>query len=151
MGQGQPASVSLRARLFPDDPPSGARAWTLLLLAVVIAAFAVYTGWQGSLPQYEQRGGYFALIFALIFLARPFRKDAPLLVALLADVAIVLGGELAPHGLGRRVRAAAYGLLYGGSPIDRLPPPPESSLGLRWEIVATAHGRAMLLVGRKAA
>jgi SAM-dependent methyltransferase len=64
------------------------------------------------------------------------------------DVAIVLGGVLAPHGLGRRVRAAAYGLLYGEQ-IDRLPPPPDSTLGLRWEVVPTAHGRAILLVGRK--
>ena len=66
------------------------------------------------------------------------------------DVAIVLGGELSPHGLGRRLRAMAYGLLYGGSLRDRLPPPPESSLDLRWEIVPTVHGRAILLVGRKA-
>ncbi len=66
-------------------------------------------------------------------------------------MAIVLGGELAPQGLGRRVRAAAYGLLYGGNLRDRLPPPPESSFGLRWEIVPTAHGRAILLVGRKTA
>jgi SAM-dependent methyltransferase len=65
------------------------------------------------------------------------------------DVAIVLGGELAPHGMGRRLRAAAYGLLYGGGQTGRLPPPPESSLGLRWEIVPTMHGRAILLVGRK--
>jgi SAM-dependent methyltransferase len=64
------------------------------------------------------------------------------------DVAIVLSGELAPHGVGRRLRAAAYGLLYGGGRFDRLPPP-ASSLGLRWEIVPTAHGRAILLVGRK--
>lgn len=64
------------------------------------------------------------------------------------DVAIVLGGELAPHGLGRRLRALAYRPLYGrltGQP----PSPPASALGLRWEMVATAHGRALLLVGRK--
>lgn len=64
------------------------------------------------------------------------------------DVAIVLGGELAPHGAGRRLRAAAYRLLYGAQ-ADRLPPPPASPLGFRWEIVPTAHGRAILLVGRK--
>ncbi len=39
------------------------------------------------------------------------------------DVAIVLGGVLAPHGPGRRLRATAYRLLYGGQ-IDHLPPPP---------------------------
>lgn len=65
------------------------------------------------------------------------------------DVAIVLGGELAPDGLGRRLRAAAYRLLYGAQ-ADRLPPPPDSPLGFRWEVVPTAHGRAILLVGRKA-
>ncbi len=66
------------------------------------------------------------------------------------DVAIVLGGELAPHGLGRRLRARAYQLLYGAQ-ADRLPPPPDSPLALGWELVPTAHGRAILLVGRKPA
>ncbi len=65
------------------------------------------------------------------------------------DVAIVLGGELAPHGLGRWLRSRVYRLLYGAQ-ADRLPPPPESTLNLRWEVVPTAHGRAILLVGRKA-
>jgi SAM-dependent methyltransferase len=64
------------------------------------------------------------------------------------DVAIVLGGELAPHGPGRRVRATAYRLLYGWQ-ADQLPAPPESALGLRWERVETVHGRAILLVGQK--
>jgi SAM-dependent methyltransferase len=64
------------------------------------------------------------------------------------DVAIVLGGELAPHGPGRRLRATAYRLLYGRQG-DRLPAPPASALGLRWEVVETRHGRAILLVGRK--
>lgn len=65
------------------------------------------------------------------------------------DVAIVLGGELAPHGPGRWLRARAYRLLYGAQ-ADHLPPPPTSALDLRWEIVRTTHGRAILLVGRKA-
>ena len=64
------------------------------------------------------------------------------------DVAAVLGGELAPHGPGRWLRAAAYRLLYGRG-FDRLPAPPPSTLGLRWEVVPTQHGRALLLVGRK--
>lgn len=64
------------------------------------------------------------------------------------DVAIVLGGELAPHGPGRRARATAYRLLYGRQG-DQLPAPPESMLGLRWEYVESAHGRALLLVGQK--
>lgn len=66
------------------------------------------------------------------------------------DVAIVLGGELAPHGPSRRLRASAYRLLYGAQTV-RLPPPPTSSLNLRWEIVPTLHGHAILLVGRKPA
>lgn len=64
------------------------------------------------------------------------------------DVAIVLGGELAPHGLGRRLRAAAYSLLYGAQ-ADHPPPPPASPLDFHWEVIPTAHGRAILLVGRK--
>jgi ubiquinone/menaquinone biosynthesis C-methylase UbiE len=64
------------------------------------------------------------------------------------DVAIVLGGELAPHGPGRRLRAAAYRLLYGRQ-VEHLPAPPATALGLRWEVVETSHGRAILLVGRK--
>lgn len=64
------------------------------------------------------------------------------------DVAIVLGGELAPDSLGRRLRAWTYRPLYGRL-TNSLPPPPDSSLGLRWEIVATVHGQALLLVGRK--
>lgn len=66
------------------------------------------------------------------------------------DVAIVLGGQLTPDNLGRRLRALAYRPLYGdlGGP---LPPPPRSDLGLRWERVGTAHGQALLLVGRRPA
>lgn len=64
------------------------------------------------------------------------------------DVAIVLGGELAPDSPGRRLRAGAYRLLYGGAG-GPLPAPPASTLGLRWERVESAHGRAILLVGRK--
>jgi ubiquinone/menaquinone biosynthesis C-methylase UbiE len=64
------------------------------------------------------------------------------------DVAIVLGGELAPDTLGRRLRAWAYRPLYGRMSAA-LPPPPSSPLGLRWEIVPTAHGQALLLIGRK--
>ena len=64
------------------------------------------------------------------------------------DVAIVLGGELTPDSLGRRLRAWAYRLLYGRM-TNALPPPPASALNLRWEIVMTAHGQALLLVGRK--
>lgn len=66
------------------------------------------------------------------------------------DLAIVLGGELAPHGPGRALRARAYRLLYGGRPL-RSPPLPAGPLALREEIVETAHGRALLLVGRKPA
>ncbi len=65
-------------------------------------------------------------------------------------VAIVLGGELAPHGPGRRVRAAAYRLLYGRRTAP-FPAPPASALALRWETVPTEHGHAILLVGRKPA
>ena len=64
------------------------------------------------------------------------------------DVAIVLGGELAPDSVGRRLRACAYRPLYGRL-TGTLPPPPDSALNLRWEIVATRHGQALLLVGRK--
>ncbi len=64
------------------------------------------------------------------------------------DVAIVLGGELAPDSVGRRLRAWAYRPLYGRM-TNALPPPPNSSLNLRWEIVTTAHGQALLLVGHK--
>lgn len=64
------------------------------------------------------------------------------------DVAIVLGGELTPDSFGRRLRAWAYRPLYGRL-TNTLPPPPDSALNLRWEIVATAHGQALLLVGRK--
>ena len=64
------------------------------------------------------------------------------------DVAIVVGAELAPHGAARALRARAYRLLYGGRALG-LPPLPPSPLGLRQEIVATAHGRALLIVGRK--
>ncbi len=72
------------------------------------------------------------------------------------DVAIVMGGDLAPHGLGRAARARVYRILYGGQGQRRggQPPPPLPSvqdrlLNLREETVATAHGRAFLLVGRK--
>jgi SAM-dependent methyltransferase len=65
-------------------------------------------------------------------------------------VAFVIGGELAPHGPGRRLRARLYRPLYGTA-TGTLPPPPASALGLRWETVATAHGRAILLIGAKAA
>lgn len=65
------------------------------------------------------------------------------------DVAIVLGGELAPDSIGRRLRAVAYRPLYGDLS-GALPPPPPSTLGLRWERATTAHGQALLLVGRKA-
>ena len=65
------------------------------------------------------------------------------------DVAIVLGGELAPDSPGRALRARAYRVLYGGQNL-RLPPLPPSPLGLHEEVVATEHGRALLIVGRKA-
>ncbi len=64
------------------------------------------------------------------------------------DLAVVMGGVLAPHGPGRAARARAYRFLYGGQE-PRLPPLPPSPLDLREETVATAHGRAFLLVGRK--
>jgi ubiquinone/menaquinone biosynthesis C-methylase UbiE len=66
------------------------------------------------------------------------------------DVAIVLGGELASDSFGRRLRTWVYRPLYGRMTND-LPPPPDSALGLRWEIVRTAHGQALLLVGCKPA
>ncbi len=65
-------------------------------------------------------------------------------------LACVLGGELTPDSWGRRLRTIAYRPLYG--PLNRpLPPPPPSTLNLRWERIATAHGQALLLVGRKPA
>jgi SAM-dependent methyltransferase len=64
-------------------------------------------------------------------------------------VAIVLSGELAPHGAGRALRAQAYRLLYQPLTPDRLPPPPPSAIPLRWEIVPTRHGRALVLIGQK--
>lgn len=64
------------------------------------------------------------------------------------DVVIVLGGELAPDSFGRRLRAWAYRPLYGRM-TDPLPLPPASALDLRWQIATTAHGQALLLVGRK--
>lgn len=63
-------------------------------------------------------------------------------------VAFVLGGALAPHGLGRRLRTRLYRPLYGTAG-GTFPPPPASTLALCWETVATAHGRAILLVGKK--
>lgn len=64
-------------------------------------------------------------------------------------VALVMGGELAPHGLGRRLRTLLYRPLYGPT-ITHFPAPPANALALRWETVATPHGRAILLVGHKA-
>jgi SAM-dependent methyltransferase len=64
------------------------------------------------------------------------------------DLVVVLGGELAPHGPARAARARAYRLLYGDRGAHP-PPLPASPLHPRWERVATAHGRALLLVGRK--
>ena len=64
------------------------------------------------------------------------------------DLVVVLGGELSPDSPGRALRARAYRLLYGGQAL-RLPPLPPSALAPRQEIVATEHGRALLLVGRK--
>ena len=64
------------------------------------------------------------------------------------DVAIVVGGNLAPHGLGRALRARVYRVLYGGQ-AQRLPPLPASPLRPRAEVVATKHGQALLIVGRK--
>lgn len=61
-------------------------------------------------------------------------------------VALVVGGELAPHGFGRRLRARLYRPLYGPT-TAHFPAPPASALALRWETVATPHGRAILLVG----
>ncbi len=63
-------------------------------------------------------------------------------------VIFVVGGELAPHGLGRRLRGLLYRPLYGRA-IGTFPTPPASTLALRWETVATAHGRAILLIGGK--
>jgi len=65
-------------------------------------------------------------------------------------VVFVVGGELAPHGLGRRLRARLYRPLYGTA-TGTFPPPPASTLALRWEAITTAHGRAILLIGAKAA
>jgi len=65
-------------------------------------------------------------------------------------VVFVLGGALAPHGLGRRLRGLLYRPLYGTN-AGTFPAPPASALALRWETIATAHGRAILLVGAKAA
>jgi len=62
----------------------------------------------------------------------------------------VVGGTLAPHGLGRRLRALLYTPLYGGAG-GPFPAPPDSTLALRWETVATAHGRAILLIGANGA
>jgi SAM-dependent methyltransferase len=65
------------------------------------------------------------------------------------EVAIVLSGELAPHGIGRALRARAYRLLYQPLTPNRLPPPPAASFPLQWEIVPTRHGRALVLAGQK--
>jgi SAM-dependent methyltransferase len=67
------------------------------------------------------------------------------------DLVVVLGGELTPDSPGRALRARAYRLLYGapGSREPRLHPLPPSALAPRQEFVATEHGRALLLVGRK--
>ena len=65
------------------------------------------------------------------------------------EVAIVLSGELAPHGAGRALRAHAYRLLYQPLTPDHLPPPPSSAIPLRWEVVPTRHGRALVLTGQK--
>lgn len=64
-------------------------------------------------------------------------------------VAIVLSGELDPHGVGRALRARVYRLLYQPLTPDPLPPPPPSAIPLRWEIVPTRHGRALVLTGQK--
>lgn len=64
------------------------------------------------------------------------------------DVAVVLGGELAPDSPGRALRARAYRLLYGDQE-PRPPTIPGNPIALRAETVATAHGRAFLLVGEK--
>lgn len=66
------------------------------------------------------------------------------------SVAFVVGGELAPHGLGRRLRGLLYRPLYGPSG-DTFPAPPASTLALRWKTIATVHGRAILLIGAKKA
>ena len=61
----------------------------------------------------------------------------------------VIGGVLAPHSLGRRLRALLYTPLYGGLG-GPFPAPPASSLALRWETIPTIHGRAIVLIGGKA-
>ena len=67
------------------------------------------------------------------------------------DLVVVLGGELTPDSPGRALRARAYRLLYGSSEgqATRIPPLPPSTLAPRQEFVATEHGRALLIVGRK--
>ncbi len=76
-----------RAFLFPGDgAPRGVRNWSVLGVSVVLGLFGLYTGYRGSLPGYEQRGYYFAIAFALIYLMRPFRPDASLPLTLAADV-----------------------------------------------------------------
>ena len=66
------------------------------------------------------------------------------------DVAIVLGGELAPDSL--RSTTARLGLPPTLRADDQhVAAPAGLGAGLRWEIVTTAHGQALLLVGRKPA
>jgi TRAP transporter 4TM/12TM fusion protein len=72
--------------LLPHNAPHGVRDWAILVLAVAMSVFGLYTGSQGSLPGYEQRGYYFAIGLALVFLTRPFRAGASLPVTLAADV-----------------------------------------------------------------
>ena len=114
-----------------------------------LPAFPLVRGQAEALPFAAATFGAVVATFPSAYIFRPAtHAEIARVLRPGGDVAIVLGGELAPHGLGRRVRAAAYGLLYGAR-ADQPPPPPASPLNFRWEIVPTLHGRAILLVGRK--
>lgn len=119
------------------------------LAARGLTGIPLLRGEAGALPFADSSFGSVVATFptAWVFQPAPWREIARVLRPA-GDVAIVLGGQLAPDDPGRRLRALAYRPLYGNLN-DPLPPPPTSDLGLRWERIATAHGQALLLVGRR--